>query len=107
MITQKKRIIAATQLNYEVLNLRILNDFQSGWGSIVTYRVTNQNGEPMPDVVLEYSGEAYNEWWKNFTSGKSLIENLIAQQEITTDIPEDIEDYFLNQPKKETDESNI
>lgn len=66
-----------------------------GWTSYVRYKCEYE-GQTIDTFYITYTGEEYNAWFTNYTSGKFLIDELIRVKEWNISVDEAVEEEFIN-----------
>jgi hypothetical protein len=70
------------------------------WSEVV-FDVFDENGKnTRKQHVIRYQGEDFNKWWDDFSSGGFLYEQLKSIKEFNIEIPDNIENDFVNTIKE-------
>lgn len=94
MINTQEQIIIE-QITYRIGGIYLINTKDRGWIAEIMFEMI-QNSNVIGTKVISKTGQEYNTFWDNFNSGRFLIEEFITQNNIQFDIPDTIEEEFIN-----------
>lgn len=94
IIINTPKVISQTQ-NYEIVNI-LQQKIDGQWRAEIQSVVLDDNGNIIDTVLQEYSGESYNNWFRDYNSGSFLVQNLITDENLNIAVPPNIEDEFIN-----------
>lgn len=92
LIEQEKVVATSQEVTFD--SCTIYN--RNGLVADVLFKVLNENGAVIEEILLTYEGEEFNTWWENFNSGKFLYDDLVTRKSFSVEVPESIEAEFTN-----------
>ena len=95
MINYSEQITTTVDGDWSVKSISQINIEGIGWTSTVTY-VCKSGSEIINTFNLSYSGQDYNNWFQNYSTGTFLIDELIKAKGWNIQTPTNIEQDFLN-----------
>lgn len=95
MINSNQPITIIRNLSYNIEHI-LIQHIDNQWKATIQTSVTDEEGKRIDTLVNEFTGQEYNEWWNDFNSGQFVIQKIIELNNIDANIPETIEQDFLN-----------
>lgn len=97
MITINQPKIVAQEQIIKFDECHITGGARGDLRALVSFVVENENGERIDNLYIEYSGSDYNQFWTDFNSGKFLFDELVKEKGLEVDVPNEVEQEFLNE----------
>jgi hypothetical protein len=93
MFSINEPLVLADKKNYNVQAFEMHREQTGKWAGRLTLQLLDSNEQPIKTVVKVYRADQWNEFWAAFNSGKFLYQQGTGVHEI----PDSIEDEFLNE----------
>jgi len=95
MINTEQQIVIE-QITYRIGTVYLINTKDRGWIAEIMFEKFDSNNQSIGTKVISKSGADYNNFWNNFNSGGYLLELLIQEENLSIQLPETVENEFVN-----------
>lgn len=91
-----KPLVVAESQDFVFDEVHVTGGASGNLTAVVSFVVNDEEGNRIDTKVINYTGEAFNEFWDGFDSGKYLYEELVAKEELDVVVPDAVEENFIN-----------
>lgn len=88
--------IKIEQITYKIGNINLINTRDRGWIAELMFEKFDESNNLIGTKIIAKTGLEYNTFWNNFNSGGYILELLMQEENLNIDLPETIEQDFLN-----------
>lgn len=98
ILNEEKKVALSQSFTFD--ELHIIGGENGKLEAIVSFVVKNEKGERLAVERLHYSSEDFNTFWEEFNTGKYLYDRLVEDKELSIEVPEEVEENFVNESGK-------